>query len=99
MNLNYGGSVYIMANKYNTVLYIGSSSELLFRVIEHRERAYPTSFTAKYNCDKLVYYEDHDCIEAAHTRERQLKKWKRKWKDELITKFNPEWRDLFDTLS
>ena len=98
MNLNYGGWVYIMANKHNNVVYIGSTSELLFRVIEHREREYPTSFTAKYNCDKLVYYEPFDCIEDAHNKERQMKKWKREWKNELITKFNPELKDLFDTL-
>ena len=97
--MNHGGSVYIMTNKYKTVLYIGVTSELLFRVIEHREREYPNSFTAKYNCDRLVYFEHFDCIMEAIEREKQLKKWRRKWKEELISKFNPEWKDLFDRLS
>ena len=96
---NYGGWLYIMANKYNNILYLGSTSELVFRVVEHREKEYSKSFTAKYNCDKLVYFEHFESLEDAHTKERQMKKWKRTWKDELINKFNPEWKDLFDTIS
>ena len=90
-----GGSVYFLTNISNDVLYIGVTAVLFFRLQEHKDKKYPESFTSKYNCTKLVYYETFARIEDAITREKQLKKWNREWKDTLITRFNPEWKDLF----
>lgn len=90
-----GGCVYILTNYNNEVLYIGVTSELFFRIKEHKEKYYPSSFTAKYNCDKLVYYEQFISIEEAIVKEKQLKNWKRQWKINLINNFNPNWEDLF----
>ena len=92
-----GGCVYILTNHTHTVLYIGVTSELYFRIIEHKEKKYPDSFTAKYNCSKLVYYEQFDSIEEAIAKEKQLKNWKRAWKINLINQNNPNWNDLFKT--
>jgi len=72
-----GGCVYILTNKSCTVLYIGVTSELFFRIKEHKEKYYPSSFTAKYNCDRLVYFEQFSTIEEAIAKEKQLKNWKR----------------------
>ncbi len=96
--MQYGGSIYIMANDLHTVLYIGVTSNLHSRVKEHKEKFYPDSFTAKYNCHKLVYYESFSRIEEAIAREKTLKKWKREWKENMIVKMNPSWQDLFNTL-
>ncbi|WP_316735013.1 GIY-YIG nuclease family protein [Pedobacter aquatilis] len=93
-----GGCVYILTNKACTVLYIGVTSELLFRIKEHKEKHYPSSFTAKYNCDRLVYFEQFSTIEEAIAKEKQLKNWKRDWKINLINGFNPDWDDLYNSL-
>lgn len=90
-----GGSVYILTNYDNEVLYIGVTSDLFSRIAEHKEKYYPSSFTAKYNCYKLVYYEHFMLIEEAIAKEKQLKNWKRQWKINLINNFNPNWEDLF----
>jgi putative endonuclease len=90
--------VYIIANHSHTVLYIGVTSNLLARVNEHRDRKHPNSFTAKYKCYKLLYYEGFMRIEEAIAREKQMKKWKRAWKEKLINDSNPGWDDLFETL-
>ncbi|WP_113663009.1 GIY-YIG nuclease family protein [Pedobacter nanyangensis] len=90
-----GGSVYILTNYDNDVLYIGVTSDLFSRIVEHKEKYYPSSFTAKYNCYKLVYYENFMLIEEAIAKEKQLKNWKRQWKINLINNFNPDWEDLF----
>ncbi len=90
--------VYILANKPNGTLYIGVTSDLVKRVFEHREQLHPNSFTSKYNVARLVYFEQHATYETAIPREKQLKRWRRAWKDELINKENPEWRDLYDTI-
>lgn len=90
-----GGYVYIMSNKYRTVLYIGVTSDLQTRIHEHKE-VFGSSFTSKFRCTDLVYYEVFDYIEEAIAREKQLKKWKREWKDELIKKLNPELKNLYD---
>jgi putative endonuclease len=82
-----------MSNTYNNVLYIGVTNDLYRRVIEHKSREIK-SFTRKYNCDKLVYFETFDNVEEAIAREKQLKNWKREWKNELIEKGNPNWTDL-----
>ena len=87
-----------MANSHNKVLYVGITSELILRVNQHKTKAFPNSFTAKYNCDKLVYYESFHTIEEAIAREKNIKDWKREWKDELINKMNPEWNDLYGEL-
>ncbi|HSY60296.1 MAG TPA: GIY-YIG nuclease family protein [Cytophaga sp.] len=96
--MQYGGTIYILTNEYGSVLYIGVTSDLFTRIPEHRNKIYPDSFTARYNCTNLVYYETYARIEDAIAREKQLKKWNREWKIELISKFNPTWKDLFDDL-
>ena len=93
-----GGYIYILTNYTNNVLYIGVTSELYFRILEHKERKYPTSFTSKYNCNKLIYYEYFTSIEEEIHREKQLKKWRRNWKITLIDNFNPFWEDLTITI-
>lgn len=93
-----GGCVYILSNYTHEVLYIGVTSDLLFRIKEHKEKVYPSSFTAKYNCNILVYYEQFMTIEKAISKEKQLKNWKIKWKLNLINDFNPNWEDLFHKL-
>ncbi len=89
--------VYILANRHNTVLYIGVTNNLIRRTIQHKEHL-NKGFTWRYNVDKLVYYEFYRSILKAIRREKCLKKWKRSWKEELISSFNPEWRDLFGEL-
>ena len=96
--MQYGGAIYILTNRSNTVLYIGVTSDLYARVIQHRDKVFPDSFTAKYNCHKLVYYESFSRIEEAIATEKIMKKWKRQWKLNLINQINPEWKDLLDTL-
>jgi putative endonuclease len=76
-------------------LYIGVTSDLVRRVWQHREGLAP-GFTKTYGVKRLVWFETHGDIIAAITREKQLKKWKRAWKIELIQSVNPEWRDLYD---
>jgi putative endonuclease len=93
-----GGCVYMLTNFTNSIFYIGVTSELQFRIQEHKEKIYPNSFTAKYNCNKLVYYEQFSTIEEAIAKEKQLKNWHRNWKINLINSQNPLWKDLFDTL-
>jgi putative endonuclease len=88
--------VYILASKRNGTLYIGVTNDLDRRVHEHRQRS-ADGFTKKYGVTLLVYFETHDDIHAAIHRESRLKKWRRRWKIELIEKFNPEWRDLADS--
>lgn len=83
-----------MANPNNRVLYLGVTSDLRVRIYQHLNREFPNSFTSKYNCCKLVYYEYFQNIEEAIGREKNLKNWKREWKNELIGKVNPEWNDL-----
>jgi putative endonuclease len=89
------GYIYILTNKNNTTLYIGVTSDLIKRINEHKTKFHPESFTAKYNVDKLVYYEGFHSIEEAIHREKQLKAGTRKIKEELINKMNPEWKDLW----
>ena len=93
-----GGCIYFMTNEHNNVLYIGVTSDLKVRVYQHKTKAYPNSFTTRYNCNKLVYHETFSTIEEAIAREKNIKNWKREWKDELINKLNPKWEDLSDSL-
>lgn len=90
-----GGCVYMITNIFNTVLYIGVTSDLYSRMTEHRSKMYPKSFTAKYNCNKLVFFEMYSTIDEAIGMEKRLKKWNRAWKNRLIEKSNPMWIDLF----
>ncbi len=83
-----------MTNKPNGVLYIGITNDIDERVKEHKLKVYPKAFTAKYNCDKLIYFEEFENIKDAEIRERQFKKWKRNWKVVLIEEMNPTWADL-----
>jgi putative endonuclease len=94
-----GGCVYIMANKNNTVLYIGVTSDLIKRILEHKEHKYPLSFTSKFNCDKIVYYKQYDSIEEAILNEKKLKDRSRKYKEQLINSVNPLWKDLWEEMS
>lgn len=89
--------VYIMANKYNTVLYTGVTNDLVRRVYEHKEKLVD-GFTKKYNVDKLVYFECADDIKAAIAREKQIKGGSRRKKVDLINGLNPEWKDLYEEL-
>ena len=86
--------IYILASKKNGTLYIGITSNLIKRAYKHRQ-GLVNGFTKKYNVYKLVYYETLENVSDAIKREKQLKKWKRQWKIELIKKRNPEWKDLY----
>jgi len=89
--------VYILSNKYNNVLYVGITNDLIRRVYEHKNKLVE-GFTEKYNVDKLVYYELFNDPINAITREKQLKGYSRRKKVELINSFNPEWKDLYESL-
>jgi putative endonuclease len=90
-------AVYILASKRNGSLYVGVTSELWNRVATHKAKGFP-GFTSRYNVSVLVWYEFHADMEAAIKREKQIKKWYRRWKLELIEKFNPDWNDLHDCI-
>lgn len=89
--------VYIITNKNNTVLYIWVTSNLPKRIYEHKNKIFDW-FSKEFNLYKLVYYEWHDSMEAAIIREKQLKKWKREWKDKLINEKNIYRNDLSEEL-
>ena len=89
------GSIYIITNTNNTVLYTGVTSDLVGRIWQHRNKKYPTSFSARYNIYKLVYFEHLDTIIDAIAREKQIKAGSRKKKIELIERENPTWNDLY----
>jgi len=89
--------VYILTNKRNGTLYTGVTSNLIKRVYQHKEKL-ADSFTKKYNLNILVWYEVHEVMETAITREKQIKEWRRKWKLELIEKQNHEWSDLYNEI-
>jgi putative endonuclease len=89
--------VYILASKRNGTLYIGVTSELVKRIWEHKNNMVE-GFTKRYNVHRLVWYELHENMESAITREKRLKNWKRKWKLELIESSNPDWQDLYPTI-
>jgi putative endonuclease len=90
--------VYMLANRRNGTLYIGMTDDLARRIEEHRAGAV-AGFTKTYGVKTLVWFEGHESREGAFQRERQLKKWKRVWKLELIERSNPTWRDLADELA
>ena len=86
--------VYILASKKNGTLYIGVTSNLVQRVWQHKNGQAP-GFTEKYNVHMLVYYEQHENMVSAITREKQMKKWNRAWKIDMIEGANPQWEDLW----
>ena len=92
------GFIYILTNKNNTTLYVGVTSNLPERILEHQLKKYKNSFTAKYNLDKLVYWEAFQEIGDAIGREKQLKGGSRKKKEDLINSMNPNWNDLSTTI-
>ena len=89
--------VYILTNATHTVLYVGVTSRLSQRIYMHRQGVVE-GFTASYFVKQLVYYEVHQDILHAIKREKQLKRWRRAWKERLISNFNPHWNDLWNTL-
>ena len=90
-------AVYILTSKRNGTLYIGLTSNLIQRLWQHRNKQ-TDGFSQKYNVTRLVYFELHQEIGQAILREKQLKKWNRKWKLRLIEKHNPEWIDLWEQI-
>jgi putative endonuclease len=87
--------VYILASKRDGILYIGVTSGLAHRMVEHSQGLI-TGFTKTYSVKHLVYYEIYLSMDEAIRREKRLKEWRRAWKVRLIETMNPEWRDLFD---
>jgi putative endonuclease len=88
-------AVYVLASKRNGTLYVGVTSNLRKRVWEHKNELVE-GFTKRYGVHHLVYYEIYDDMMSAITREKQIKKWNRAWKLELIEKQNPDWKDLWE---
>jgi len=88
-------AVYLMASKRNGTLYLGVTSDLLNRGLQHREGRIE-GFSAKYGCKLLVWWEQHGDMLSAIAREKDIKKWRRAWKLALIEKANPQWRDLYE---
>jgi len=86
--------VYVLASKRNGTLYVGVTSNLIKRVWEHKQH-FVAGFTQKYRVDRLVWYELHETMESAISREKAIKSWKRSWKIRSIEAVNPEWRDLY----
>ncbi len=93
-----GGITYLMTNKNNTTLYCGVTSDLVSRVMEHKDKDYPRSFTARYNLFKLVYFISFGSIEEAIEHEKYIKGKRRSWKNELINSINPDWKDLWEEI-
>jgi putative endonuclease len=86
-------AVYIMASRRNGTLYTGVTSQLVGRVLEHKQ-GLRDGFAKRYGCKTLVWYEQHELMTSAIQRETSIKRWKRDWKLALIEGENPEWRDL-----
>ena len=95
MNKTY--AVYILTNYNQTTFYIGVTNNLKRRIWEHKNKIVE-GFTKKYNLNKLIYYELTESIESAINREKQLKRWHRQWKINLVKEMNPEFLDLYDSL-
>ena len=89
--------VYILASKKNGTLYIGVTSNLVQRIWQHKNNQM-SGFTEQHSVHILVYFEQHETMESAITREKQLKKWNRQWKINLIEKENHQWNDLWESI-
>ncbi|WP_203258909.1 GIY-YIG nuclease family protein [Hyunsoonleella ulvae] len=85
--------LYILSNKKNGTLYIGVTNDLERRMFEHKNKLVE-GFTSKYGLDKLMYFESYQYVNDAIKREKNMKKWKRQWKINLIEEENPNWNDL-----
>ncbi|HLD60754.1 MAG TPA: GIY-YIG nuclease family protein [Patescibacteria group bacterium] len=90
--------IYILASQRNGTLYIGVTNDLIRRIYEHKQKLVE-GFTKDHSVDRLVYYEEYSDVRDAISREKQLKKWNRKWKLNVIERVNPEWRDLYNELN
>jgi len=90
--------VYILASDRNGTLYTGVTSDLARRIWEHKNGS-KEGFTKRYDVHSLVWYEQHETMESAITREKTIKKWERAWKLRLIEESNPEWRDLYPDIA
>lgn len=97
--MNEVGYFYILTNTHHTALYCGATNDLYRRVQEHKNKIYTNSFSARYNIDKLVYFEAFSIVADAFTREKQVKGGSRKKKVALIESINLEWKDLSDKIS
>jgi putative endonuclease len=95
--MNRQPAVYILASKRNGTLYIGVTSDLIKRIWEHKSTVVK-GFTERYNVHQLVWYELHETMESAISKEKMLKNWKRAWKLELIESSNPDWQDLYESI-
>ncbi|GAA0005821.1 GIY-YIG nuclease family protein [Bradyrhizobium diazoefficiens] len=89
--------VYILASRRDGAIYVGITNDPVRRTYEHRIKAVP-GFTTKYNITRLVWFEIYDDPISAISREKELKKWKRAWKVQLIEKTNPTWDDLYESI-
>jgi putative endonuclease len=89
--------VYVLSNKPRGTMYVGVTSNLVQRVWQHKEDQVE-GFTKRYGIKMLVWFEQHEDVEQAILREKQIKKWDRLWKVELIESNNPQWNDLFETI-
>jgi putative endonuclease len=94
-----GGIVYIMTNKSNKILYTGVTSDIAYRVWQHKNHIYQHSFTAKYNCEKLVYYCFYPNVEEAIAEEKRIKAGNRLAKIKLIESINPNWKDPYEEIN
>ena len=90
--------VYILSNAHKNVIYTGVTNDLVRRVYEHKNHLDKSSFTSRYNVENLVYFEQTTDIDAAISREKQIKGWNRKRKNKLVESKNPDWKDLYDDL-
>jgi len=90
--------VYLLASKKNGTLYIGTTSNLIRRIYQHKNNL-SEGFTKKYSVHNLVHYEEYNDVNVAISREKQLKKWNRQWKLRLIEESNPTWHDLYEQLN
>jgi putative endonuclease len=90
--------VHIMASQRNGTIYVGSTTDLIRRVWEHRNNVVP-GFTREHRCHLLVWYECHGDLDEARLRERRMKQWRRSWKLHEIEGFNPTWDDLYDRIA
>ena len=90
--------VYILSSQRNGTLYIGVTNNLIRRIYQHKHSSFE-GFTKDYNIHQLVYYEEYNDVNTAISREKQMKKWNRKWKLEINEKNNLTWRDLYDELN
>ena len=89
--------IYIIASRKDGAIYIGVTNDIVRRIYEHRTSGVP-SFASRYNITRLVWFEIYDDPISAISREKELKKWKRGWKVQLIEKDNPEWKDLYESI-